>query len=153
MQVAFCTDHSPITLSLKLINNLPRGRSLWKFNNSLLQNDEYLRKMKTVIVETMQQLDSEQIKDDQVRWEYLKFKIKDQTIAFSKVLSANKHKEIFSLELKLLSLEKEFEFQESETYINTKTELDNIYDQKAEGICIRSRCKWYEVGEKSTKSF
>ena len=44
-----------------------------------------------------------------LRWEYLKFKIRDQTIAFSKVLSANKHKEIFSLERKLLSLEKEFE--------------------------------------------
>ena len=149
IQVAFCTDHSPITLSLKPINNLPRGRSLWKFNNSLLQNDEYLRKMKTVIVETEQQLDSEQIKDDQVRWEYLKFKIRDQTIAFSKVLSANKRKEIFSLECKLLSLEKEFEFQESETYINTKKELDNIYDQKAEGIRIRSRCKWYEAVKKS----
>ena len=109
--------------------------------------------MKTVIVETEQQLDCEQIKNDQVRWEYLKFKIRDQTIAFSKVLSANKRKEIFSLERKLLSLEKEFEFQESETYIITKKELDNIYDQKAEGIRIRSRCKWYETGEKSTIFF
>ena len=105
--------------------------------------------MKTAIVETEQQLDSEQIKDDQVRWEYLKFKIRDQTIAFSKVLSANKRKGIFSLGRKLLSLEKEFEFQESETYINTKKEIDNIYDQKAEGIRIRSRCKWYKAGEKS----
>ena len=139
IQVAFCSDHSPITLSLKPINNLPRERSLRKFNNSLLQNDKYLRKMKTVIVETDQQLDSEQINDDQVRWECLKFKIRDQTIAFSKVLSTNRRKEIFSLECKLVSLEKEFEFQESETYINTKKELDNIYDQKAEGIHIRSR--------------
>ena len=97
--------------------------------------------MKTVIVQTEQQHDSEQLKDDQVRWEYLKFKIRDQTFAFSKVLSANKPKETFSLERKLLSLEKEIEFQESETYINTKKELDNIYDQKAEGIRIRSRCK------------
>ena len=109
--------------------------------------------MKTLIVETEQQLDSKQIKDDQVRWEYLKFKIRDQTIAFSKVLSANKRKEIFSLERKLLSLEKEFEFQESETDIITKKELDNIYVQKAEGIRIRSRCKWYEAGEKSTIFF
>ena len=85
-----------------------------------------------------------------LRWEYLKFKIRDQTIAFSKVLSANKRKEIFSLERKILSLEKEFEFQESETYINTKKELDNIYDQKAEGIRSRSRCKWYEAGKIST---
>ena len=40
--------------------------------------------MKTVIVQTEQQHDSEQIKDDQVRWEYLKFKIRDQTFAFCK---------------------------------------------------------------------
>ena len=33
--------------------------------------------------------------------------------------------------------------------MNTKKELDNIYDQKAEGIRIRSRCKWYKAGEKS----
>ena len=109
--------------------------------------------MKTAIVETEQKLDSEQIKDNQVRWEYLKFKIRDQTIAFSKVLSANKRKEIFSLDCKLLSLEKELEFRESETYINTKKELDNIYNLKVEGIRIRSRCKWYEAGEKFTKSF
>ena len=76
--------------------------------------------MKTLIVETEQKPDSGQIKDDQVRWDYLKLKMRDQTIAFSKVLSANKRKEIFSLERKILSLEKEFEFQESETYINTK---------------------------------
>ena len=50
-------------------------------------------------------------------------------------------------------MEKELEFQESETYINTKKELDNIYDLKAEGIRIRSRCKWYEAGEKSTNFF
>ena len=31
IQAALCTDHSPITLSLKPINSLPRRRSLWKF--------------------------------------------------------------------------------------------------------------------------
>ena len=46
IQVAFCTDHSPITFSLKPINNLPRGRSLWKFNNSLLQNVNIFQKWK-----------------------------------------------------------------------------------------------------------
>ena len=40
--------------------------------------------MKIVIVEIEQQLDSEQIRDDKVRREYLKFKIREETIAFSK---------------------------------------------------------------------
>ena len=83
--------------------------------------------METVIVETEQQLDREQIKDYQVRLEYLKRKIRDQNIAFSKVLSANKCKEIFSLERKLVSLKNEFEFFKSETNINTKKELVTIF--------------------------
>ena len=32
-------------------------------------------------------------------------------------------------------------------------ELESIYDHIAEGIRIRSKCDWYEHGEKSTKFF
>ena len=31
--------------------------------------------------------------------------------------------------------------------------LDEIYEKKAKGIRIRSKCNWYEHGEKSTKFF
>ena len=31
--------------------------------------------------------------------------------------------------------------------------FDSIYDHIAEGIRIRSKCDWYEHGEKSTKFF
>ena len=34
-----------------------------------------------------------------------------------------------------------------------KLELKNIYDKKAEGAKIRSKCKWYQHGEKPTKFF
>ena len=34
-----------------------------------------------------------------------------------------------------------------------KNELDAIYDRIAEGIRIRSKCNWYEHGEKLTKFF
>ena len=32
-----------------------------------------------------------------------------------------------------------------------KQQLDAIYEEKAKGIKIRSKCNWYELGEKSTK--
>ena len=38
-------------------------------------------------------------------------------------------------------------------YDGFKNELDDIYDHIAEGIRIRSKCDWYEHGEKSTKFF
>ena len=34
-----------------------------------------------------------------------------------------------------------------------KLELKNIYDKKAEGAKIRSKCGWYQRGEKPTKFF
>ena len=38
-----------------------------------------------------------------------------------------------------------------QSYNIYKKELDSIYDHNTEGIRIRSKCDWYEHGEKSTK--
>ena len=38
-------------------------------------------------------------------------------------------------------------------YDSCKQELSDIYDEISEGIKIRSRCDWYEFGEKSNKFF
>ena len=37
------------------------------------------------------------------------------------------------------------------SYNTYNKELDSIYDEIAEGIRIRSKCDWYEQGEKSHK--
>ena len=34
-----------------------------------------------------------------------------------------------------------------------KKDLEFIYERKAEGAKIRSKCQWYEEGEKSTSVF
>ena len=34
-----------------------------------------------------------------------------------------------------------------------KLELKNIYDKKAEGAKIHSKCEWYQHGEKPTKFY
>ena len=40
-----------------------------------------------------------------------------------------------------------------EEYNNLKQELENCYKQITEGIIVRSRVKWYEQGEHSSKYF
>ena len=40
-----------------------------------------------------------------------------------------------------------------EEYNGSKTQLEQIYKIKANGIKIRSKCEWYEHGEKSSKFF
>ena len=36
---------------------------------------------------------------------------------------------------------------------NVKKDLELTYERIAEGVKIRSKCHWYEEGEKSTKVF
>ena len=40
-----------------------------------------------------------------------------------------------------------------EEYNDCKTQLEQIYKIKANGIKIRSKCEWYEHGEKSSRFF
>ena len=46
------TDHSGIILKLKLNQN-EKGRSYWKFNNSLLRDTEYIKLVKKTIGEVL----------------------------------------------------------------------------------------------------
>ena len=40
-----------------------------------------------------------------------------------------------------------------ENYHNIKDKTEEIYEKKGEGSRIRSKCLWYEKGEKSSKLF
>ena len=64
------------------------------------------------------------------------------------------------LENKLLIIEKELAFTERVTeeekvreYTKLKNEIESIKDQRIKALIIRSRTKWIEEGEKSTKYF
>ena len=41
-------DHKAIYMSLSLSNETPRGRGLWKFNDSLLNNEYYVNKIREI---------------------------------------------------------------------------------------------------------
>ena len=146
-------DHSPITFSCLKIEKSNRGRHLWKFDNSLIENVEHVLQMKKFILDTLKELFNENILDDQVIWEYLKYNIRKYTIKFSKELAKNTNKTIDDLETKLKHYEKHENYVDNIDYKVCKQQLDEIYARKAKGIKIRSKCNWYEHGEKSTKRF
>ena len=73
---AFFTDHSPVTLSLCSLKYFQRGRGLWKFNKSLIKNENCLEQMKTLIKNVLGNLDQNNIEDPEFRWEYLKYEIR-----------------------------------------------------------------------------
>ena len=54
------------------------------------------------------------------------------------------------LENKLKKLENNTNYIENLEYIDCRNKLDKIYEQKSNGIRIRSKCDWYEYGDKSS---
>ena len=55
---------------------------------------------------------------------------------------------------KITKLEQDIDSEEKfDEYEKTKNKLEKIYDNVAEGVKIRSKCSWYQYGEKSTKFF
>ena len=146
---SFCSDLSPIifTFAFELSNG--RGKRLWKFNRSLLSNDECINKLRNHVSESLSILDQNDIRDDQIRCKYTKFEIRKlfKKITFSKYLSKslNAEREIREKELKDFEKSSSSYF-DNEDYLACKTKLDKIYDKNVEGLRIRSKCDWYEKG-------
>ena len=109
--------------------------------------------MRKFILDTLNELFNENILDDQVIWEYLKYNIRKYTIKFSKELAKSTNKITTDLKTKLKHFKNHANYVDNIDYQVCKQQLDEICEKKAKGIKIRSKCNWYEHGEKSTKFF
>ena len=87
--------------------------------------------------------------------------IEDQTSKWSKIYNWLLKKKTAKIKQQKINLEQNLKILENnltseenrKLYSDYKNELETIYDPIADGIRIRSKCKWYEHGEKSTKFF
>ena len=98
------------------------------------------------------------ITDDRIKWEYIKCKIKHVSVRYGQEKAKNSKKKERDLNDKLNELTIKIETNDNnEEYENEKvlveTELRELDQYKLEGIIMRSKCLWYEKGEKSNKYF
>ena len=150
---ALSSDYSPIFFSLVRTEPASKGKGLWKVNNSPLSNEEFVTKMRDYIHLKINEMNHENINDDQIRWEFLKYEVKKFSGKFSKILAKKLREEFRVLENKLKLHEQNLKCFENEDYLRCKLRLEEIYKTKANGVKIRSICNWYENGEKSSKFF
>ena len=107
----------------------------------MIENEEYVHQMKKFISDTLNHLFNENVLDDQVKSEYLKYNIRKYTIIFSKTLVKNTHTKIVDLETKLKHFVKPYEnYVDNIDYKICKQQLYAIYEEKTNGIKIRR--KW-----------
>ena len=150
IKIAISTDHSPVCMDITVDDGvIQRGPGFWKYNSSLNKDPVYKERLRNII-RTF--LNEAQDMDKQLKWELLKYEVKKFTIQYTRNSSRQKRERKQQLEDRLQTL-LENDKQDSDEYKAAHKNLDEIYDDIATGIRIRSKCDWYEQGEKSTKYF
>jgi hypothetical protein len=88
IQNSVYSDHNPITLELYIANETIRGKGLWKFNNSLLTDSDYVCKVKDILIDYKERYKNH--KDHCLIWDTVKAEIRGVTISHAtyKVVNA-----------------------------------------------------------------
>ena len=167
------TDHSIISISLKE-SDQRRGSYLWKFNESLLNDNHYLQLIKDSIFDVVKQyaipvyLDeflSESANYNEIQftidiglfYETLLMMLRGETVKYAKQ-KAKKSREYEDKLVREINEQRKHVLQEmTEETINhletLQAELEKLREPKIQGLITRSRVTWYEQGEKCTKYF
>ena len=134
------TDHSAIFLHLQEIEEYQRGPGFWKMKR-----------------------EGEEFSDVRVAWDWVKYNVRLFTINYSKEGAKTKREREEKLQKKKKKKKKmqiaQAQFQQTpceevEKIIDEcKADLENFYEEKANGLIVRARARWHEYGEKSTKFF
>ena len=146
---AYRSDHSAIYVDFQSAQQPKRGHGYWKFNSQLLINTEFTENLKIKIQEW--KTENEQMNSEQL-WEWLKYKIRSYSRVFSKKMATDKKDRIDTLTREIGNLEINIEINQTEIK-EKQGELERLMNEKTEGNILRSKVKWYEEGEKSTKYF
>ena len=134
------SDHSAIVLKLSTANESERGRSWRKFNNSLLDDNDFVEGLRKKIQVYL--LESSEASTPNTRWDYLKYHMRQ----FSKKFSNDKAKKRKARRLEQESKVKEFEGQLTTAsndqlindYSKCKEELESLYDYIIDGLILHS---------------
>ena len=134
-----------------------RGPGLWRFNNKLLDDDEFTEKVKEEIALANNFMgDYNRDIDKGVMLEMLMGRIRVISIRRSKEIAANTRAEEERLCKKVSELESSLQSltaPELKEYENIKEALESIKYERAKSAILATGAVWLEQGEKPTKYF
>ena len=108
----FKSDHSAIKICLVISSN-KRGSGFWKLNCSLLENEEYIKRIKDTIKETVE---FNRSADPTLLSETIKFKVRGDTISYAANITREANEKIRKIE-KTLNFELSRESSDNEEKI------------------------------------
>ena len=142
------SDHSAIQIKI-CIDEIERGNGIWKMNTSILTNPVFKTNFEMVWKELKEQ--QQLYYDIKTWWDIAKRRIKDLALNISRKVNldqAGREREIENR----LELIKDLHSNSDEA-TNLRNELNDIFEKRGVGAKIKSRARWWEEGERSSKYF
>ena len=167
------SDHNIVSLHIKDPQR-KRGPGVWKFNDSLLDDDAYKELVNKVIEDVVKQyaipLYSDTFLSNPNNFEFVQFTIdvglfyetllmmiRGETVRFSKLKARALRTEENGLMREINNLHEICNKNKNQNdFIRLETarnRLEELRKPKIQGQIIRSRARWYEEGERSSKYF
>ena len=146
-------DHDFVYLDLDLHTDV-WGPGVWKFNNSLLQEDAFCASISDLIDSFL--LSRSTFSSDLIMWDNLKYEIKRFSIQYSREKWRQLSRERVSAINRLSFLKRRLAAGCSSVkpaIFELELFLKQLFDRQLEGSKIRSRAKWLEEGETPSKFF
>jgi exonuclease III len=150
------TDHRCVYIQLSCCNT-ERGPGYWKMNNALLKEENFLNLINTTIEDSLAE-ETVANKPDDFKWEFLKLRIKEAAIQYSKQRAVFKKNHYVELQTKLKQCESVLVHNPQN--IDAINEREHLLVQcaleeqeKVKSAQTRARVKWISDGDKNTKYF
>ena len=163
---SYRSDHSIIELKICL-SKFNHGKGVWKMNNTLLKNKDYLDLINKVITEEKfkyalpiysceyinTNYDIQLTIESDLFLEVLVMRIRGKTIKFGSYLKKQQNTMESNLIKDINELENMPNLDNSQLLEDKKTELENLRKEKLKGSLVRSRMQWLSEGEKPSSFF
>lgn len=146
------SDHSLYIIQLGLTDARPKwGRGLWKFNTSLLENNDNFEEIRRTWL--MWRDEKTSIGDNLIFWEYGKRLVKDTLIGIGQRQKKSEHTEIERIEQEIQEISKSQSLDSASRLRELKKVWNELEEKKTKGAAIRSRVDWETQGERPTTYF
>ena len=149
------SDHSLIQISFLNSKEWSRGRGFYKFNVSLLKDQNYVDLMNNEL--SILSTEYTDFNNKAFFWDYVKCKIRGATISYCSFKAKENRKKEKQLLTDLAKIEivlnESPSLETLNNYTDMKSSLDEIYNAKASGSAARSRADFINNNEKNSKYF
>lgn len=148
------SDHSPMTISLNI--GLPKQAYSWRFNPSLLTDDNFLKYIKAKIKHFIETNDNGEVSDS-ILWETLKVVLRGDIIMYTSRLKKEKEKRLNEINNILPALERAYQTTKSpddyKQILKLKYEYSGIMTSQINNLLLKLKQKHFETGDKPGKLF